>query len=269
MRRVRTSASAKTRCSVSVSTNVSSGPIASIGWRGPRDGAAAPPHVRSEPIPTATALAPYHLLRRTSGVASLLPHIEEDRRLGFRICYLASRASPEELAESLNLSIGDPAPEMPDSEWWIAKLKKNGWTILWSEDEGFGERAVEKTAALSRQHATYICEVNETVMWSSAAYWKDGRQVWKVTHAGDGEDILDLSETGTLPDGYLSLKQRHTLAQKTDGEGVDHIFEIPLDLAALDFGFRHEDHLEPSDVVSFLTIAAPHRKSLLSRILGR
>lgn len=222
-----------------------------------------------EPKATASAPVPYRSLRRVSCVASVLSSNKEDRRLGFRICYLASKASPEELAESLNLAIGDPAPEMPDGEWWIAKLKRSGWTILWSEDEGFGERTVEKTAELSREHPTYICEVNETVMWSSAAFWKDGQQIWKVTHAGDGDDIFDLSETGALPDGYLDLKQRHTLVQQNDGEGVDHIFEVPLDLAALDFGFRHENYLEQNDVESFLTIIIPRRKSLLSRILGR
>lgn len=189
--------------------------------------------------------------------------------MGFRICYLATNASPEELSEALNLVIGDPAPEMPDGEWWIAKLKRSGWTILWSEDKGFGESTVEKIAELSRKYATYICEVNETVMWSSAAFWKDGQQIWKVTHAGDGEDIFDLSETGALPDGYLNLKQTHTLAQQNDGDDVDHIFEVPLDLAALDFGFRHESYLKQKDVESFLTIKVPKKKGLLSRIFGR
>lgn len=106
-------------------------------------------------------------------------------------------------------------------------------------------------------------------MWSSAELWKGGQQIWKVTHAGDGDDIFDLSETGTLPEGYFDLKQKHTSDQQNDGEGVDHIFEIPLSLAALDFGFRHEDYLEQSDVDSFLIITIPRKKSLLSRILGR
>ena len=189
--------------------------------------------------------------------------------MGFRICYLASKATAADLAESLNLIIGDTAPEMPDGEWWIARLKDSDWTILWSEDEEFGERNIKKIAELSKQHATYICEVNETVMWSSAAFWRNGRQIWKVTHAGDGDDRFDLSETGALPDGYSDLKHRHTLDQQNDGEDVDHMFEIPLNLAAFDLKFRHEDYLGQSDVESFLIVTPPKRKSLLSRLLGR
>ncbi len=61
----------------------------------------------------------------------------------------------------------------------------------------------------------------------------------------------------------------HNSAQQNDGEGDDHIFEIPLDLAALDFGFRHENYLKHSDVESFFTIFVPKKKSLFSRIFGR
>lgn len=167
------------------------------------------------------------------------------------------------------MTIGEPIAEMPDIECWIARLKKTGWTILWLEDELLIRRAVAQIEKLSRRHVTYICEVNETVMWSSAELWKDGQQLWKVTHAGDVDDIFDLSEAGISPDRYFDLKQKITSDQKNESEGVDHILDIPLDLAALDFGFRHDDYLEPSDVNSFFMIDASRKKSLISRILGR
>gem|GEM_PF-2922243 len=196
-------------------------------------------------------------------------NVQGELPLGFRVSYLASKASPEVLAESLNLTIGNPENEMPVDDWWIAKIKNSDWTLLWSESEDFGQNSVGRVAELSKRYETYICDLNETVMWSSAEFWKDGRQIWKVTHAGDGDDIFDLSETGATPQGFSELKQMHIAAQQNDGEDVDHIFEIPLDLAALDFGFRHEHHLEQSDVEAFLTIARPQRKSLFSRVFGR
>lgn len=189
--------------------------------------------------------------------------------MGFRICYLASKASPEKLAEALSLALGDRQTEMPDGQWWIARLIQGGWTILWSENEDFGRNTIAQVSELSKQYETYVCEVNEQVMWCSAEFWKDGQQIWKITHAGDGGDIFDLSETGVFPEGFSELKQMHSLAQQNDCEGVDHIFEIPLDLAALAFGFRHENYLEKSDVESFVTVFAPKKKSLFSRILGR
>ncbi len=189
--------------------------------------------------------------------------------MGFRISYLASKASPEILADHLSLTLGEPVTEMPSDDWWIATLKESGWTLLWSESEDFGQKSVGRVAELSKQFDTYICEVNETVMWSSAELWKDGRQVWKVTHAGDGDDIFDLSQTGALPEGFPALKQEHISAQQNDGEDVDHIFDIPLDLAALDIGFRHDHYLEKGAVEAFITIAKPQKKGLLSRIFGR
>ena len=192
--------------------------------------------------------------------------------MGFRICYLASEAPPEVLVEKLGLNHGDQTDEMPDGDWWTAKLKSSGWTILWSEDEGFGQSAKEQVAELSQKHRTYICEVNETCMWSSSELWQNGQQFWRVTHAGDGEDRFDLTEIGQLPEAFAELKQRHFQTQKTTDENVDYIFEIPLDLPALEIGFRHEDHLEAEDVEAFNIIFPnePEKKpSLLSRIFGR
>ncbi len=192
--------------------------------------------------------------------------------MGFRICYLASEALPDELIDKLGLTKGEPVEEMPDGNWWTARLNSTGWTILWSEDEGFGRSVRDQVAELSQKHRTYICEVNETVMWSSSELWQNGRQIWKVTHAGDGEDRFDLSEIGELPATYNELKQRHVLAQVNKEENIDYAFEIPLDLPALEIGFRHENYLEAEDVEVFNIIALKSPKitrSLLSRIFGK
>ncbi|MCG7574813.1 hypothetical protein MHM39_14670 [Phaeobacter sp. CNT1-3] len=188
--------------------------------------------------------------------------------MGFRICYLASKAAPDELIEKLGLTKGNSVEEMPAGVWWAAKLENSGWTILWSEDENFGGSVQAEIAELSQTHQTYICEVNETVMWSSSELWEKGQQVWKVTHAGDGEDRFNLSEIGELPENYTALKQLHFLNQKQEEENVDHIFEIPLDLPALRIGFRHEDYLETKDVTSFEVVAPKKKRNLLSRIFG-
>lgn len=192
--------------------------------------------------------------------------------MGFRICYLASKASPDELATALSLELGQEVTEMPDGNWWIAHLKQSGWTLLWSEDEAFGRSSLSKIAALSNQFETVLCEVNETCMWSSSEYWQNGRQLWKVTHAGDGEDRFDLSEIGVLPDGFSRVKDQHFAAQKGDRGGVDFIFEIPLDVAAQEIGFRHEEYLQADDVDTFFLAkmpASPVKKGLISRFLGR
>lgn len=189
--------------------------------------------------------------------------------MGFRICYVASKATPDQLIDSLGLTLGATRNEMPIDEWWVARLLESGWTVLWAENEQFGQQSVGRVAKLSSQFDTYICEVNETVMWSSAEYWSCGKQIWKVTHAGDGDDIYNISKTGTLPESFAELNNKHRANQLNDGEGVDHIFEVPLDLVAMDICFRHEDFLKPGDVDTFQSIVKLEKKSLFSRIFGR
>lgn len=189
--------------------------------------------------------------------------------MGFRICYLASTASPQEMSDALGLTMGAPADERPEGEWWAARLLTSGWTILWSEDENFGRSAVRLVEALSQTHQTYVCEVNETCMWSSAEFWQDGRCEWKATHAGDGGDIFDLTETGDLPENYSSIAQRHIANQHSDGDGVDHIFEVPLDLADSVIGFRHDEYLEAGNVEMFFPVAPPAKKGFFARLLGK
>ncbi|WP_208352849.1 hypothetical protein [Pseudaestuariivita rosea] len=157
---------------------------------------------------------------------------------------------------------------MPVDNWWVARLTKSGWTVLWSEDQGFGQASSDKIAEQLYDFQTYICEVNETVMHSSAEFWHRGEQIWKMSHDGSDSDRRNLSETGTLPDGYKQIRKKHFALQDADVENVDHIFDIPLNLAALDIGFRHEEYLEEGDVDQFLVLTAPKKKGFLSRIFG-
>jgi len=188
--------------------------------------------------------------------------------MGFRICYFASRLPAIALASSLNLEVGEKVQEFPDGEGWVAGLKNSGWSILWSEDETFGSRS-ERLLATSSVKADLIhCEANETCMWSSAVFWSDGRPRWTVTHAGDGENIYDLSTDGELPEPFEDIKNKHFVSQKQDAD-VDHIFEIPLELAKFFTGFRHDTYLEPDDVDAFHIVRAQSKTGFFSKFLVR
>ncbi len=188
--------------------------------------------------------------------------------MGFRICYLAARLEPEIFARSLGLQVTEQTDELPVDYWWAARLK-NGWTILWAEDETFGASNRERIEQLSNEADIVHCEVNETVMWCSAEYWSDGQSKWKVTHRGDGADRFDLTADGDLPAEFAEIRQQHFQAQKDDGEDVDHVFEIPLDLARSIIDFRHEEFLESDDVDTFFVLNPPAKKGILARLFGR
>jgi hypothetical protein len=153
--------------------------------------------------------------------------------MGFRICYVAAKIKPEDLAAGLERKVLREVEEMPfDSDWWVAEIKPKEWSVLWAEDGTFGRNAISQIAALSMTTDVIFCEVNETTMWSSAECWSKGNRTWVVTHAGDGEDRFDLSKSGDLPPALSEIETQLVADQNADDGTVDHIFDIPLELAA-------------------------------------
>ena len=187
--------------------------------------------------------------------------------MGFNICYIAAKLDVEDMAEAFELALAPPEEAPRGSGGRIGRLRGSGWTLLLCDDEGFGRKREAQIAALSQGREVYLCEVNETVMWSSAELWRDGAQLWQVTHAGDGEDVTDLSCTGEVPEALAGVRDTCEGLQK-EADGVDYMFEIPLDLAAAAIGFRHEDVLGPEDVEGMRAFSLPRRKGLLARLFG-
>ena len=183
--------------------------------------------------------------------------------MGFRINYLGAKCDPEELTRLLNLKISGTVREMPYDESWVAQIRESGWTVLWIEDDSFIRKNRNIISQISESHDLLACDVNETCMWSSAEYLRAGKTVWKVTHAGDGGDIFNLTESGGLPDGFEDLKIKHVANQKADEE-CDHIFEIPLDAASIFLRFRHDKDLEPEAVSEFHVLEPKPKRGFFS-----
>lgn len=189
--------------------------------------------------------------------------------MGYRICYLAARMEPAAMARAFGLTVSGTAGEIPDyGAWWAARAGDTGWSILWAHDETFGEKSLDRIAALSHETDVQHCVVNETVMCSSAELWSGGRRSWRVTHDGSGENAFDLTVEGTPPAMLVALRERHFAAQR-EAEDVDHVFEVPLDLAAEQTGFRYGDGLALNGPDGVLLLEPPRRASLLARLFGR
>ena len=97
-------------------------------------------------------------------------------------------------------------------------------------------------------------------MVSRAAGWKDGVQVWSVTHdaqQGDGH----LGVEGEPPADFSVIRDRLTSQQEKD-EGADVIFNIPVDLAKELTGYCHEETPE----ITFDVFVKPR---LFQRVFGR
>ena len=109
---------------------------------------------------------------------------------------------------------------------------------------------------ISQAHDLVACSVEEHVMFSSAAGWRNGECEWSIVHdASNG--IADLQATGEPPSSYETYKTERLAEQEANGgesSDVDYVFEIPLDVARDLTGFKHDEDtdslfVEPLEVL--------------------
>lgn len=97
--------------------------------------------------------------------------------------------------------------------------------------------------ALSKDGIVVGYSESENTNTSLAFLYRDGRQVWQVSHVLDeGDDNLHVA--GAAPAAVASLLANAKAARATSGH--DAVFGVPVALASSVCGFRHD---APSDIV--------------------
>jgi hypothetical protein len=117
-----------------------------------------------------------------------------------------------------------------------------GWYVVVFNRTEVKDRMLEN---LSQAGEVISCFVEEHVMFSSAANWKNGKQLWRVFHNGGDEGVEHLQTSGQLPAEFESIRKQQFAKQQEetaadDKLGVDHILDIPLNLARHLTGFQHD-----------------------------
>jgi hypothetical protein len=77
-------------------------------------------------------------------------------------------------------------------------------------------------------------------MFSKAAAWRDGREVWAVIHDAE-EGLRHLEVKGEPPKELVGIRERVAREQKKEGEDCDCFIQIPMALAAEITGYDHEN----------------------------
>ena len=192
--------------------------------------------------------------------------------MGFRIGYLLAQTEVETATAAFGLTTGAAldAPPFGD-DLWATHLVKTGWTVIWAEDELFFYEQPKCVAALSKHAPVISCVVNETVMASTAMGWRDGRLTWSVHHQGDAEDTSNLDAKGALPPLLDDLKARAVANADDEIDEYYSFFEVPLDLAAMETGFRHDRVLSSAEAPTYstLTASAAAKPGFFARLLGK
>lgn len=141
---------------------------------------------------------------------------------------------------------GEPDPWF-ETDYSGAELP-GGWYVLVTGDFGVIEN-MGLLADWSAGARLIVAVADEGSMNSLAMEWIDRRQIWSVFHDGsEGEPTLAVD--GDLPDAFEAIRARLMAAQAGESAGppdgslsVDHVFDIPIELAAGITGFRH-DHVD-------------------------
>lgn len=175
--------------------------------------------------------------------------------MGASLSWFAVRGkTPESVLQHFGLK--NVGKEYRDTPFCGGELP-SGWYLV---NHGRHEFTDDEARRLSRDCEVVACFVEEHVMVSSAAHWKNGAQIWSVTHdAGEGDGHLEVR--GQPPAGFAAICDRLTKQQEDEG-GADFIFNIPVDSAKEMTGYSHEESLE----ITFDFFVKP---TLFQRLFGR
>ncbi len=139
-----------------------------------------------------------------------------------------------------NLGLRNVGKEYCDTSFCGGELP-GGWYLV---IHGRHEFTNDEVRRLSVDCEVVACFIEEHVMVSRAAFWKDGEMIWSVTHdAGEGDEHLEV--LGEPPTCFDTIRDRLTKQQENEA-GADFIFSIPVELAREITGYSHE---ETSEVV--------------------
>jgi hypothetical protein len=178
--------------------------------------------------------------------------------MGYSLSWLAVKGKmPPIVLHDLGFRPTGEHQELPEAPLSAATIP-NGWYLIVSNvTEQIASDSV--LTRLTVDCEAVACFVEEHVMVSSAAGWKNGRRCWFVSHNAQ-RGIEDLETDGELPTPFNSIRDRMFSKQKEDrirkadiprplfkrrvlkvGEmECDFIFEIPIEVAREVTGFRHD-----------------------------
>ena len=192
--------------------------------------------------------------------------------MGFSLSWIGFRDLPLDVAaEALGMAIGGGRAGLPDVG--AAGLRLDGWsTVIFTpmNDRLWTSDAVSR---LSAGRDIIVVHVSETVMYVSAARWRDGVKAWSVTHDSD-KGSRHLEVEGAPPAALEVLRDKWFAEQDAqdantaDPFPADYIFEIPVELAELETGYRHDS--SGWDMVELVsTDPAPPRKGFFQRLMSK
>jgi len=188
--------------------------------------------------------------------------------MGYSQSWLAVKGkAPAAVLEALGLQGTGTHEEIAESPIVGAELP-GGWFLVVGERSGHRLMRDPIVRRLSAGCEVVTGDVEEHVMVSVTSGWKDGRRVWLVAHDGQ-RDVEHLEAEGELPLAFTGIRDRLRSEQQAAGggsAGVDHIFDVPVELARTLTGYRHDADIPGAGAEPFEVLVETGRPSLLRRL---
>ena len=192
--------------------------------------------------------------------------------MGFAITWLAvKRGGMDQVLARLSLNRTGRFEDDPESPFSTARLT-SGWQLLWINDYDAPVLAAEHLKVISCDQDILVCRVEEHIMASSAELWSSGQVAWSISHVGTNGPVgLDI--VGQPPASFVAIRQDLEATQIAEGgmsADVDHIFDIPLQVARSLVGFKHDEDYEGAIEGRFEVLASARGKKggVISRLFG-
>lgn len=178
-------------------------------------------------------------------------------------------ATAEVVLGCFGLRLAGSGEEAAASKFEGARLR-GGWYIVVIGRSSYESIRQEKLRELSAGRDVLAGDVEEHVMVSTAAGWRDGKEVWCVVH--DAQQGIDhLMTRGQLPAEFTGIRDRQMARQNAAGPDpdVDYIFDIPVDLTRAITGYHYSADLPGVDFDPLVEAPPPKGTSWLCRLFGK
>jgi len=175
----------------------------------------------------------------------------------------------ESALNCLGFEIGASAEEAEATRFQGAQLP-GGWYIVIIGRCSYESIRKEKLGELSVGRDVLAGDVEEHVMVSTAAGWRDGKEVWCVVHDAQ-QGINHLTTRGCPPAEFSAIRERQMAKQKAAGTDadVDYIFDIPVDLTRAITGYHYSADLPGVDFDPLVKASPPKKASWFHRLFRK
>ena len=125
---------------------------------------------------------------------------------------------------------------------FAGRLLPTGWYLVVANRCNAPMILDEVLSSISENASVIAASVEEHFMHCYSTSWRAGKQEWRVQHEAEkGSTHLDVS--GAPPAELETIRQSAFARQMChdDSAGVNHVFDVPLELAKHFVGFRHDE----------------------------